>query len=423
MAVMVKEAVRRTPFPRMEPLFQGSVEEVSKLLGLEEKELEILRDADAAATELVVSEFEKYVERKYNPEVPEVLKRHHLMGAPIQERYGGRGARQLVQALLLERLGQTGMGVVTFTDVHQCLGSLTIQDWGTEEQKERYLPKAANGDAILAYALTEPEAGSDPASMQSIYSKDGNGFKISGSKYLISNGSVATNIIAFAYPKDGGKGPTAFILDTKQEGFKVDMRLEEKIGLFTSDTSMLTLEEMHVPKEDVLGQEGKGFSVAYSALLNGRIGVGSGCVGVMEDCLNQVRERAASRVQHGKLIGKHQLIQRHVAFIESSLEACRWLVYRAALKKTELENDPGDISLRADADRLSAVAKYMSSRCAFESADRAVQAFGGFGYSIMSPVAKHFLDSRVARIYEGTDEIMELKIASSVLGKDFEAYK
>jgi alkylation response protein AidB-like acyl-CoA dehydrogenase len=407
----------------LEQLFQSSVDEVSKLIGLEPNELKILEDADAASNELVVSEFEKYVERKYNPEIPLTLKRHNLLGAPIHEKYGGRGARQLVHALMLERLGQTGMGVITFADVHQCLGSLAIQDWGNDEQKERYLPAAARGDKILAYALTEPEAGSDPGSLRSTYARDGKGFVLNGSKYLISNGSIATDIVTFAYPKDGGRKPSAFIIDTRQNGFTVDMRLEEKIGLFTSDTSLLTFEDVQVPQEDLLGPEGKGFSVAYSALLNGRIGIGSGCVGVMEDCLNQVRERATSRVQHGKPIGKHQLVQKHVAFIESSLEASRWLVYRAALKKTDYESDPGNLALRADADRLSAVAKYTASRGAFESADRAVQAFGGFGYSILSPVAKHFLDTRVARIYEGTDEIMELKIASSVLGKDFEAYK
>jgi alkylation response protein AidB-like acyl-CoA dehydrogenase len=407
----------------MEARFRSSVDEVAGLVGLQEEELRVLADADAAAEELVVSEYERYLERKYNPEVPEVLKKHGLMGAPISAAYGGRGARQLVQSLLLERLGQTGMGVVTFVDVHQCLGSLTIQDWGTKEQKERYLPMAAKGDAVLAYALTEPEAGSDPSALKTTYTRDGGSFRLSGSKYLISNGSVATNMIVFAYPKDGGSGPSAFVLDTKSDGFSVDMRLEEKIGLFTSDTSLLTLDSVAVPKEDMLGKEGKGFSVAYSALLNGRIGIGSGCLGVMEDCLNQVKERVTSRVQHGKQIGKHQLVQGHVAFIESRLEACRWLVYRAAIKKDEYERNTADLSLRADADRLSAVAKYMSSRSAFESADRAVQCFGGFGYSIMSPVAKHFLDSRVARIYEGTDEIMELKIASSVLGREFEAYK
>jgi len=407
----------------LEPLFQSSVDEVGRLLGLAKDELEILEDADSAADELMVSEFEKYVERKYNPEIHGVLKRRNLMGVPIDAKYGGRGARQLVESLFMERMGQTGMGVITFADVHQCLGSLAIQDWGSEEQRSRYLPSAARGERIFAYGLTEPEAGSDPGSLKTSYVRDGSGYLLSGSKYLISNGSIATDMIVFARPSEGNGGPTAFILDTKEKGFSVDMRLEEKIGLFTSDTSMLTLDGAFVPKEDVLGLEGKGLSVAYSALLNGRIGIGSGCVGVMEDCLNQVKERATSRVQHGKEIAKHQLIQKQVAFIETSLEACRWLIYRAALKKDEYEKDPKDLGLRADADRLSAVAKYMSSRGAFESADRAVQCFGGFGYSILSPVAKHFLDSRVARIYEGTDEIMELKIASSVLGREFEAYR
>ena len=406
----------------MEPLFGASVEEVAKLVGLEKAELTILEDADSAAGELVVSEFEKYVERKYNPEVPIVLKKHKLLGVPIDEEYGGRGGRQLVQALFLERMGQAGMGVITFADVHQCLGSLTIQDWGNEEQKGKYLPRAATGDVILAYALTEPEAGSDPSAMKTTFVKDGGGYSLSGSKYLISNGSIATHLIVFARPEGGGR-PSAFILDAKEKGFSVDLRLEEKIGLFTSDTSMLSLEDAHVPKEDLLGQEGKGLSVAYSALLNGRIGIGSGCLGVMEDCLNQVKERVTTRVQHGKEIGKHQLIQRHVAIIESNLEASRWLVYRAAMKKDDYEKDPKSLEFRREADRLSAVAKYVASRGAFQSADSAVQAFGGFGYSILSPVAKHFLDTRVARIYEGTDEIMELKIASSVLGESFEAYK
>jgi alkylation response protein AidB-like acyl-CoA dehydrogenase len=399
------------------------VEEVSRLVGLTEEEAKILGDADEAATELQVSEFEKYIERKYNPETPEVLKRHHLLGVPIERKYGGRGARQLVEALFMERLGQTGLGIVTFADVHQCLGSLAVQDWGTDGQRSKYLPKAVTGDVIFAYGLTEPEAGSDPGALKTSYTKDGDGFKVSGSKYLISNGSIATNMIVFAKPQEAERGVTAFIVDTKKEGFTVDMRLEEKLGLFTSDTSMITLEDAFVPKEDVLGQEGKGLSVAYSALLNGRIGIGSGCLGVMEDCLNQVRERVTSRTQHGKVIAKHQLIQKHVAYIESSLEASRWLVYRAALKKDEYEKDPKNLELRNDSDRLSAIAKYISSRSAFESADRAVQCFGGFGYSILSPVAKHFLDSRVARIYEGTDEIMELKIASSVLGREYEAYR
>lgn len=407
----------------MERLFEDAVRELSKNVKLSSAELKILEDADAGANELITSEYEKYLERKPNPEIPKILAKHGLMGVPVKEKYGGRGARQLVEALFLERLGQVGMGPVTFIDVHQCLGTLAIQDWGSEEQRQRYLPGAARGDVVLAYGLTEPEAGSDPSSLSTSFVKDGNGYRLSGSKYLISNGSMATHLIAFAYPKGVSEGLTAFLVDTRQKGFNVDMRLEEKAGLFTTDTSLLSLDDVFVPREDVIGEEGQGFGVAYSALLNGRIGIGSGCLGVMEDCLNQVTERARSRVQHGKEIGKHQLIQKHVASIASSLEASRWLVYRAAMKKEEYEASSGNLELRRDADRISAIAKYVASRSAFDSADRALQVFGGFGYSIMSPVAKHFLDTRVARIYEGTDEIMELKIASSVLGKDFESYR
>jgi alkylation response protein AidB-like acyl-CoA dehydrogenase len=407
----------------LEALFERSVNELNDLLKLTDDELQLLRQVDVAATELVVPEFEMYIQRKFDDQIPAILMKHNLMGIPISKEYGGRGARQIVHALAMERLGQVGLGVVTFADVHQFLGSLTIQDWGNDAQKATYLPKAATGEFILAYALTEPEAGSDPASLKTSYVKDNRGYHLSGSKYLISNGSIADKVIAFAYPQGERKGMSAFIVDAHSKGFTVDMRLEEKIGLFTSDTSLISFDNLLVPKDDLLSVEGKGLAVAYSALLNGRIGVASGCVGVMEDCLNQVKERASNRVQHGKLIGKHQLVQRHISTMASSLEACRWLVYLAALKKDAYDKNREDLTLRAEADRQSAIAKYTTSRLAYDSADRAVQIFGGFGYSVLSPVAKHLLDTRVARIYEGTDEIMELKIASLVLGKDFEAYR
>jgi alkylation response protein AidB-like acyl-CoA dehydrogenase len=342
---------------------------------------------------------------------------------PISKKYGGDGARPLVHSLTLERFGQLGLSAVTFVDVHQALGSLTLQEWGSEELKQRYLTKAATGEVILAYALTEPEAGSDPASLKTQFRKDGNNYYLTGSKYLISNGSIADRLVVFAYPEGQSKGMTAFLVDAKEQGFSVDMKLEEKMGLFTSDTAMLSLTDVKVSKEDIVGEEGRGLAVAYSALLNGRIGIASGSIGVMEDCLNQVKERVSSRMQHGKQIGKHQLIQRHIARIASNLEASRWLVYQAALKKEAYDNSRSDLNLRAEADRISAVAKYVATKAAWESADSAVQCFGGFGYSILSPVAKHLIDSRVGRIYEGTDEVMELKIASTVLGRDFEAYR
>ena len=407
----------------MEKLFARSVEDASKLVKLTEEDRELFETVDKACDELVLPEFERYVERKFNEKIPEVIMRHGLMGIPISKKYGGHGARPLVHTLALERFGQLGLGVITFVDVHQSLGSLTIQEWGSDEQKRRYLTKAASGEIVLAYALTEPEAGSDPVSLKSTFRKEGSDYYVTGSKYLISNGSIANKLIVFALSEGQPKGMTAFLVDKDTPGFSVEMRMEEKMGLFTSDTSLLALDNVKVAKEDVLGEEGRGLAVAYSALINGRVGIASGCIGVMEDCINQVKERTTSRVQHGKPIGKHQLIQRHIASMVANLESSRWLVYQVALKKEEYDNNRGNLEMRTEVDRVSAVAKYVASRAAYATADSAVQCFGGFGYSILSPVTKHLLDTRVARIYEGTDEIMELKIASTVLGREFEAYK
>jgi alkylation response protein AidB-like acyl-CoA dehydrogenase len=407
----------------MEKMFARSVEDASKLLKLTEDDYKLFERVEKACDELVLPEFEKYLERKFNDKTPEIIKKHDLMGIPISRKYGGEGARPLVHALTLERFGQLGLGVITYVDVHQALGSLTVQEWGNEEQKQRYLTKAATGEVVFAYALTEPEAGSDPSSLKSTYKKDGSNYYVTGSKYLISNGSVANKLIVFALPEGQQKGMTAFLVDKDEPGFAVDMRMEEKMGLFTSDTSLLSFDNVKVPKEDVLGEEGRGLAVAYAALLNGRMGIASGCIGVMEDCINQVRERVTSRMQFGKAIAKHQLIQRHIATMVANLESSRWLVYQVALKKEEYDNNRGNLEMRTEVDRASAVAKYVASRAAYGTADAAVQCFGGFGYSILSPVTKHLLDTRVARIYEGTDEIMELKIASTVLGREFEAYK
>ncbi|HUH99838.1 MAG TPA: acyl-CoA dehydrogenase family protein, partial [Nitrososphaerales archaeon] len=389
----------------MENLFARSVADAAKLVDLTEDDYKLFERVEAACDELILPEFEKYVERKFNDQIPVIIKKHKLMGIPIAKKYGGDGARPLVHSLTLERFGQLGLGVITYVDVHQALGSLTIQEWGNEEQKQRYLTKAATGEVVLAYALTEPEAGSDPSALTSTFRKEGSSYYVSGSKYLISNGSVANKLIVFALPEGQQKGVTAFLVDSEAEGFSVEMRMEEKMGLFTSDTSLLKLDNVKVEKEDVLGEEGKGLSVAYAALLNGRMGIASGCLGVMEDCINQVKERATYRQQFGKPIGKHQLIQRHIATMVANLESSRWLVYQVAVKKEEYDSNRGNLEMRTEVDRASAVAKYVASRAAYNTADAAVQCFGGFGYSILSPVTKHLLDTRVARIYEGTDEI------------------
>ena len=414
---LIRKAIRV-----LEGSFAESVELANRLSELNDDQLKILERVDEACKELFMAEFENYIARKYNEETPKVLKKFGLMGLPISPDYGGAGADPVTWALALERFGQLGLGVVTFVDVHCLLASLAIQQWGSDYLKHDYLVPAARGEKILAYGLTEPEAGSEPTSLNTNYEEAGGGYVLNGTKYLISNGSIADALIIFAYPKGKKEGMSAFVVDSKAEGFSVAMHLDEKIGLFTSDTAMLELNRCKVPRENLVGQVGKGLYVAYSALLNGRIGIGSGCVGIIEDCLNSVVERAKTRTQHGKLIGKHQLVQRHIANIAMNFEAARWPTYRAAAEKKRLDATPDDLAVRNKVDLQSAIAKRVASRLAYESADLAVQVFGGFGYSLLSPVARHLCDSRVARIYEGTDEIMELKIASLVLGNGFEAY-
>ena len=406
----------------MEENFARAVQRFHRFGLVTGSDLELFEKIEEACAELAVPEYEAYVERRFNDKGAPILSKFGLMGLPISKQYGGNGVGMLVHALAMERLGQLGMGIVTLVDVHQFLGSQTVQQWGSEEQRSRILTEAARGESILAYALTEPEAGSDPSSMATTFRKSGDSFILNGSKYLISNGSIARYVIVFAKSADDGR-ISAFLVDSKTNGFNVSMHLSEKLGLFTSDTALLEFQEMELTKDSLLGALGKGLTVAYSALLNGRIGIGSGCIGVIEDCLNSCVERAKYRVQHGKEIGKHQLIQLHIAKIAANLESARWPVYDAAILKDELDSKPQETRLRNEVDRMSATAKLIASNCAYDSADRAVQLFGGFGYSILSPVAKHLLDSRVGRIYEGTDEIMELKIASSILGREYEAYK
>jgi len=407
----------------MEKLFTRSINEIGKLHKLSDEDHALFEIADNVADEILPEEYESYLERKFNSKTVGILKKHNFLGVPIEKEYGGRGADPVVSTLIYERLGQVGLGAWSINAVSIGLAGTCIQIWGDEEAKNRYLKPAAKGDIVMAYALTEPEAGSDPVSISTTFTETSDSYVLNGSKYLITNGSIADSTIVFAYPKDRKEGMSAFIVDNNLDGFSVGMELKEKLGFFTSDTALIELEDVEIPKENLLGMPGKGLWVAYTALISGRLSVGAGCIGVIEDCLNAVAERSKTRFQHGKPIGKHQLIQQHIAEITKNLEMCRWPTYSAAFKVLEWKKDPFNKEVRLSVDQSTAIAKRVASQLACDSADRAVQVFGGFGYSLLSPVGRHWLDTRATRIYEGTDEIMDLKIASGVLGRDFEAYK
>ncbi len=405
----------------MEEMFAKSIEYASLIHKISDDEMRVLISADKAGDELAGPEYEHYMKREFNSEAPEILSRNSLLGLPVSKEYGGLDMPPIISLLVKERLGQLGMGISSFMNVQLFLCEQTIERWGSDTQKKEHLPKAVRGEKIYAFGLTEPEAGSDPTSLRAEYRRDGSVFKITGTKYLISNGTISDYIIVFAREKNLGK-ISAFIVDARNAGIE-RTELREKIGLFTSDTGMIELENVEIPQENMIGSEGSGMHIAYSALLNARLGVAGGCVGVIEGALKASVSRAKERIQHGKEIGKHQLVQQHISAIAQNLEMARWPAYYAAIRKYYYEKSPYDSALMEETERNVSLAKRIASRLAFESADRAVQIHGGFGYSLMSPVGQLFCDSRVARIYEGTDEIQDLKIASEILGKGFEAYR
>jgi alkylation response protein AidB-like acyl-CoA dehydrogenase len=383
----------------------------------------ILDEVDRACKELRPFEDEAYLANRFNEHLIPIFKRAQLLGLPISRRFGvGQGADVLTYALALERIGMEGTGVRTFLSGHVSLGQVTIQKWGTEEQKQQYLPDATRAEKVMCFGLTEPTAGSDPASLRTTFEDRGDHYVLNGSKAWISNGSIADVAVIFAYPKGKREGMCGFIVEKDFNGYSSQQQ-KHKLGMPTSDTGSIFLDNCIVPKQNMLGPIGKGLNVAYSGLMSGRLSVAAGCLGVIEDCINESVAYSKQRVQHGKQIGKHQLVQRHIGEMSTNLEAAKNLVYKAALYKHHSDEEPGNKQLRDEADILIAKAKYFASRASFDAADRTVQIFGSSGYSFETRAPRHLVDTRVCRIYEGTDEIMVQKIAVSLLGPDYEAYR
>ena len=383
----------------------------------------LLTVVDEACRKIRPIEDRCYLDRKFDDHVRPIFRDAHLLGLPISREYGeGQGADSLTYSLAIERIGREGTGVRTFFSGHTSLGQLTLQKWGSEDQKERYLPRTTTGELVMAFGLTEPTAGSDPASLKTNFESAPDGsFILNGQKAWISNGSIADLVIVFAYPRGKSEEMCAFLVEKEFEGFSAEP-IKNKLGLPTSDTGLLYFNDCKVPKENMLGPRGKGLSVAYSALMSGRLSVAAGCVGVAQDCLDEALRYARERVQHKKKIGKHQLVQRQISKISVDLEAARLLTYKAAVLKARSDSNPSDSNLRSEADWWIAEAKYVAASASFRAADRAIQVFGANGFSFENRPARHLVDTRVCRIYEGTDQILEQKIAVKLLGPEFEAY-
>jgi alkylation response protein AidB-like acyl-CoA dehydrogenase len=382
----------------------------------------LLHDVDAFCRVLRPIEDRCYLERRFNDRVVPLAREHGLLGMSVPVAYGGRGADVLTYARAMARIGQEGTGVRTFFSGHSSIGQGPILACGNDEQKHRFLPRSTRGEIICAFGLTEPGAGSNPREMAMTYRRRGDEFVLDGDKYLISNGGIAGVIVTFAYPEGRTGRISAFLVETGRPGFASES-LEPKVGNVTADTVRFMLRDYAIPAANLLGAEGAGLAIAMDTLISGRVSVAAGCLGVIEDCLAEVVAYSKSRHQHGKPIARHQLVQEHITAIEMHRLTTEALVVLAAEARDASLATGDDATLRARADRLAAQAKLHASRAACDAADHAVQVFGGRGFLEAFRPGRHFQDTRVARLYEGTDEILTLKIAAAVLGKEYEAFQ
>ena len=380
----------------------------------------IMKDVDNFCEKLRPIADVCYLEHKFNDQIIPLAKEFNILGLPVPKEFDGRGADIFTYIEAFKRIGIEGTGIRTVFSVQSSLVQKTLMRFGTDDQKERYLKPSAKGEIIFAFGLTEPDAGSNPLELKMNFKKDQDSYFLNGTKYLISNATIADTIIVFAKNTIDGK-MSAFMIDTDKEGIEKE-ELVSKMGTPTIDTGMFELTDYKVAVKNMVGEEGQGWQIAKQALIEGRLGVAAGCVGSIKDCLIEATEYSKERMQYGKPIAKHQLIQEHIAAIELHLSSSDVMVNRAVMMKNEWDKNPEDKELMRKADLAVAEAKLFCANAAFDAADRAVQILGGRGWSFLYRSGRHLVDTRVCRIYEGTDEILKLKIAAGVLGKQYRAY-
>jgi alkylation response protein AidB-like acyl-CoA dehydrogenase len=328
-----------------------------------------------------------------------------LMGACVPEEYGGAGTDFLSYILMLEELSRADAGVGVTVAVHTSAVTLPLLTFGTDEQKSRFVPPLARGEHLGAFALTEPEAGSDAGSLRTRAEPDGDGWRITGAKQWITNGRYSGTFIVFARTDDstaGARGVSAFVLDADQVQVTRD---EEKLGLHSSITNDVVIDGARVGRDRLLHEEGKGFRVAMQTLDGGRIGIAAQALGITQAAYDVAVGYARERKTFGKAIAEHQAIQQKLANMSMELDAARLLVYRAAWLK-----DRGEPVTEA-----GAKAKLFASEMARRQTAEAIQILGGYGYTTEFPVERYYRDAKITEIYEGTSEIQRIVIARSIL--------
>ncbi|MEU4267416.1 acyl-CoA dehydrogenase family protein [Streptomyces sp. NPDC026092] len=330
-----------------------------------------------------------------------------FLGLTIPEEYGGSGGDHLSYCLVTEELGRGDSSVRGIVSVSLGLVAKTIASWGDEEQKRSWLPLLASGEALGCFGLTEPGTGSDAGNLATRAVRHGDAYVVNGSKMFITNGTWADVVLLFARTGDapGHKGVSAFLVPTDTPGL-TRRTIHGKLGLRGQATAELVLEDVRVPASAMLGPEGKGFSVAMSALAKGRMSVAAGCVGIAQAALDAAVRYAGEREQFGKPIASYQLVQELISDIAVDVDAARLLTWRVA----DLIDRGQDFATAASK------AKLYASEAAVRAANNALQVFGGYGYIDEYPVGKLLRDARVMTLYEGTSQIQKLIIGRALTG-------
>ena len=328
-----------------------------------------------------------------------------FLGMRVPEAYGGLDADQVTCAAIIEEIAAGDGACSTIVSVHGSVSVGPIRDFGTEAQREKYLPKLASGEWIGGFALTEPQAGSDASNLRTTAVRDGDHYVINGAKQFITSGQNGQMIILFAVTDKsaGKKGISACIVETDTPGDAV-VRVEKKLGIAASDTCQLSFTDMRIPAENLLGQEGEGYKIALANLEGGRIGIAAQAVGMARSAYEVARDYAAERQAFGQALTSHQAVSFKLADMATQLEAARQMVYHAASLK-----DAGQPCLKE-----ASMAKLFASEVAEKICSDAIQLFGGYGYLNDHPVERIYRDVRICQIYEGTSEIQRLVIARSL---------
>ncbi len=354
-----------------------------------------------------VREFDR--EGRFDAELARKLGEMGYLGATVSEDYGGRGLDYVSYALILEQVERASSAARTVVSVQTSLVAGSIERWGSDEQKHRWLPGLCSGEAFGCFGLTEPDTGSDAANLRTRAVRTDSGWRLDGQKMWISQGNVADIALVFAQvdPDAKHRGLACFLVPTDTPGFSAQ-KVGGKLGLRSSDTASLALDGVELPAEALLGAEGDGFAIAMSALDNGRYSVAAGCVGICTGCVDASVAYATERRQFGVPIARFQLVQALIAEMIVKRDAARMLVFRAGLLKDAGKPNTTETS----------IAKLYATESASECADAAIQVHGGAGYVDDHVVERYLRDARVTRLYEGTSQIQKLIIGRAATGVD-----